>query len=587
MNRVWGVFWGTWVISLTGVADLPNSRLRVNGMLHAGTTFELRANARVAHQLLALSEEAQVRVGQVTRWRWSLESPPGQSADRRSQSHPTNWYALFTLRLINEGNGWDRLRFSLTHREYAKPTAWGVELREAVTANWSSGRELQNGWGSPIAPAESMCYIVRMSPPSGATDGAWISVAATTSNNQRLGTLGEFTAGVLRDAWANAYAWCWREHSQLVAPALYQGRLFWMGTDTSRNETHIFYTRDPVDDTIPNRELGNERVHARTLYNFTPTGFSTVQGSSWFVGHGNQLVRIDLEQARLSNSASGVVSTVEFPSGVLPRLDLEPLVHDGLLYVAGSDRRLHAIRRDGVRTGQSAPMPSSYGAFSTNTVAIGRTLYIGTEGGWIVQFDAATGSLRTARRVSNQRIHSLAVTPHGRQLLARVDAREIVALNPNQLSLLWRRTLEEDIVSPVASSHEHEVAVIITRSGFLHAFSTRTGNLLPHYPQQIFNQGESLARASVALMRRADRQATYIYVLAQRNTGNTSPQALLRVVTLDNPYNRTEFNEGTMLGGSDYLPTILFSGNGAHSYCLVASRRASSQGGTVAGILLR
>jgi hypothetical protein len=334
--------------------------------------------------------------------------------------------------------------------------------------------------------------------------------------------------------------------------------------------------------------LGNERIpYGRTLRNFRPMGFSVVLGDGWFTGLGNQLVRIDLPRVVANNTSSDPYTVVAFPPGVQPRLDLAPLAANGRLYVAGSDRRLHAISADGVRIGQSAPMPPNYGAFSTNLVQMGRILYIGTDQGWVVQFDALTGAVRTARRVSTQAIHSLAPAFMRRALLVRAGTRQLYALQPNQLNALWRRAFEEDLVSPVVASAQSEVGAVVDRQGRLFAFHTRFGFNLPLYPQMIFGEQQQLASASIAIVRRAGRQAGYVYVLGQLAREETNPQALLRIVTLENPLNRLEFGESTLHVGSRYHPTLLITGTQQNSYCLLTSLRAESNSGTVAGIPLR
>jgi hypothetical protein len=316
-------------------------------------------------------------------------------------------------------------------------------------------------------------------------------------------------------------------------------------------------------------------------------GFSVVLGDGWFTGLGNQLIRIDLPRVVANNTSSDPYRVVQFPTGVQPRLDLAPLAVNGRLYVAGSDRRLHAIGADGVRVGQSAPMPPNYGAFSTNLVQMGRILYIGTDQGWVVQFDALTGAVRTARRITMQPIHSLAPGFMGRALLARAGSRELYALQPNQLSVLWRRAFEEDLVSPVVASAQHEVGAVVDRVGRLFVFHARAGFTMPLYPQPIFGEQQPLASASIAIVRRAGRQASYVYVLGQLAREESNPQAVFRAVTLENPLNRLEFGESTLHVGSRYHPTLLITGAQQNSYCLLTALRAESNGGTVAGIPLR
>jgi hypothetical protein len=582
MGRLWGVLWGAVVVLGSAYADVSSDTPRTpNGMLWAGTTFQLRACATANNILVAQSGVAQVQVGQVIRWQWRLES-------ENALSVPQGTDAVFRVRVVNDGNGWDNLTFGLARYEVEGQQNWTVDLFENRAGDGQvSGSPSVNGAGSPIPPGGDMLYLVRMRPPSSAipTDGASARLLATPTGATQAQVLGEFIAGVVRSASVPTRAGSYSSHTNFVPATLYQGRLFWMGTDASDN-TIIFRTRDSVEAT-QGSGLGNERIaYGRTLRNFRPMGFSVVLGNGWFTGLGNQLIRIDLPRVVNNDTGSDPYTAVAFPSGVQPRLDLAPLIVNGRLYVAGSDRRLHAISPDGVRVGQSAPMPASYGAFSTNLVQIGRVFYIGTDQGWVVQFDALTGALRTARRVSMQPIHSLAPTLMGRGLLVRAGSRELYALHPSQMSVQWRRAFTEDLVSPVVASTQSEVGAVVDKQGRLFAFHTRFGFNLPLYPQTLFGD-QQLSSASVAIVRRADRQVGYVYVLGQLAREETNPQALFRIVTLENPLNRLEFGESTLHVGSRYHPTILITGAQQNSYCLLTAFRAESYGGTVAGIPLR
>jgi outer membrane protein assembly factor BamB len=554
-----------------------------NGLLWAGTTFQLRASATANNTLVAQSDAAQVQVGQVVRWQWQLESANALSV-------PQGTDAVFRVRVVNDGNGWDNLTFGLARYEVEGQQNWTVDLFENRAGDGQvSGSPSVNGAGSPIPPGGDMLYLVRMRPPSSSipTDGASSQLLATPNGAPQAQVLGEFVAGVRRDEWVRTRAWSYGSHTNFVPATLYQGRLFWMGTVPDTNETRIFFTSAAVNET-QGSTLGNERlVYGRTLRNFRPMGFSVVLGDGWFTGLGSQLIRIDLPRVVANNTSSDPYTVVAFPAGVQPRLDLAPLAANGRLYVAGSDRRLHAISPDGVRVGQSALLPPQYGEFSTNLVQIGRVFYMGTNQGWVVQFDALTGALRTARRVSMQPIHSLAPTLMGRGLLVRAGSRELYALHPSQMSVQWRRAFTEDLVSPVVASSQSEVGAVVDKLGRLFVFHTRFGFNMPLYPQPIFGEQQQLASASIAIVRRAGRQAGYVYVLGQLAREETNPQALLRIVTLENPLNRLEYGESTLHIGSRYHPNLLITGTQQGSYCLLTSLRAESNGGTVAGIPLR
>jgi outer membrane protein assembly factor BamB len=583
MGRLWGVLWG--VVATVGslYADLSPAPPRTpNGMLWAGTTFQLRATATADSTLVAQSGTAEVRVGQVVRWRWRLESESALSV-------PQGTDAIFRVRVVNDGNGWDNLTFGLERYEVEGQQNWTIDLFENRARDGQlSGSPSVNGAGSPLPPGGDMLYLVRMRPPSSAipTDGASARLLATPNGAPQAQVLGEFIAGVVRSASVPTRAWSYGSHTNFVPATLYQGRLFWMGTVPDTNETRIFFTSAAVNET-QGSTLGNERlVYGRTLRNFRPVGFSVVLGQGWFTGLGNQLIRIDLPRVVANDTSSDPYTVVAFPAGVQPRLDLAPLVANGRLYVAGSDRRLHAISPDGVRVGQSALLPPQYGAFSTNLVQIGRVFYIGTDQGWVVQFDALTGALRTARRVSMRPIHSLAPAFMGRALLVRAGARELYALQPSQMSVQWRRAFTEDLVSPVVASSQSEVGAVVDKLGRLFVFHTRFGFNMPLYPQPIFGD-QQLASASIVIVRRAGRAVGYVYVLGQLAREASNPQALFRIVTLENPLNRLEYGESTLHVGSHYHPQMLITGTQQNSYCLLTSFRAETNGGTVAGIPLR
>ncbi len=111
MGRLWGVLWGAVVVLGSAYADVSSGALRTpNGLLWAGTAFQLRAIATANNTLVAQSDAAQVRVGQVVRWQWRLES-------EHALSVPQGTDAVFRVRVVNDGNGWDNLLFGLTRYE--------------------------------------------------------------------------------------------------------------------------------------------------------------------------------------------------------------------------------------------------------------------------------------------------------------------------------------------------------------------------------------------------------------------------------------------------------------------------------------
>jgi hypothetical protein len=310
MGRLWGVLWGAVVILGSACADVSSGAPRTpNGMLWAGTTFQLRASATVNNLLVTQSGVAQVQVGQVIRWQWQVESPNGLSVSQGTD-------AVFQVRLINDGNGWDSLTFTLEREELENRRNWTIELRE--TQRWgrlvidNSGN---GGAGSVIRPGDEMLYLVCARTPGWnvPTDGVHMRLAARATGATQAQILGEFVAGVRRDDSIRTRAWSYGDHTNLVPAVLYHGRLFWMGTNPNTNETRIFRLRDAVE-APEGGGLGSERlVYGRPLRNFRPTGFSVVLGDGWFTGLGNQLIRIDLPRVVANNTSSDPYRAVQFP----------------------------------------------------------------------------------------------------------------------------------------------------------------------------------------------------------------------------------------------------------------------------------
>jgi len=144
MGRLWGVLWGAVAIVGSAHADISSGALRTpNGMLWAGTTFQLRASATANNTLVAQSDAAQVRVGQVVRWQWQLESANALSV-------PQGTDAVFRVRVVNDGNGWDNLTFGLARYEVEGQQSWTVDLFENRAGDGQvSGSPSVNGAGSP------------------------------------------------------------------------------------------------------------------------------------------------------------------------------------------------------------------------------------------------------------------------------------------------------------------------------------------------------------------------------------------------------------------------------------------------------
>ncbi len=582
MKRLWGVSLG---IALVCTLYSDSNGLRTpTGYLWAGTTFTLQAHATTGN-LTQSSALAQVRVGQIIHWQTMVDSPVGATVPTGS--------AVFSTRVVNMGNGYDRLSFEVWQSELTDPV-WTVRLYENPRGDGQiSGSTLiaspgRGGQGRLIAPGDAVQYLVQLTPPGSSvpTDGVWVAATYNTSVPSRTNRLlGEFVAGVSRSAGVHSRASSNLNYLIPVAPAFFDSRLFWIGTDPATNRSLLYYTLNPI--TGQGSTLSsNRQTYGRALSNFAPSGFSVVLGSGWFMGNGSQLVRIDLARVLANDTSTDPYQVISLPN-TQPRLDLNPAIYNRRLYVAGADNRLHVIRENGTWAAQSARPSTTVGSFSCSPLVVGSSLYIGTDRGYILRFDLSSGGIAQSRQVANNLpVRSLALTRDGRLLLACVGDNRVLGLLVGNLTTYYYYNAPQPLVSPLTYHWDTDTALFMTQDGFLYALNAQTGMPRPHYPQQIWS-GQPLQRASLAVMRQEGRKAYYVYVLAQQATASGGTQGRFAMITLVNPYNRYAVSETSMYAGSDYLPWLYFTGNQSHSFCLIAARTHATPQGFVAAIALR
>ncbi len=569
MKRFWGVFAGFLVCTVL-YADESGSALRTpHGMLWAGTTFTLQATAEMGGAYTSISRQAQVRVGQVYRWQMVAMPPAGMSI--RSGS------GLFQFQLANLGNGFDQAQFIRWQEELTENQVWQIALYEDRNGNGvaDSGEQITQG-GSPLAPAQHSIYLLRATPPSSSTptDGVLAGVAGRSASGQGAFQVAEYVAGAIRNLNPHSRAYCYGNYLMTVPAVFYEGRVFWVGVP-SDNQVRIFYTPNRIDQ--PGGTLNSNRaLYGRTL-NFVPNGFSVLVDNGWFVGTTDgRLMRLDMARILSGDTSSDPYQQVSLPGGVQPRLDLQPIVYRSRLYLVGSDNRLHVLSSAGVWLTQSARPSNTVGSISCPPLLTSRAIVVGTSNGYVVVFDLVTGGVRLARQVGTEAIKSVAITRDERYLLVQIGNRRVSALTTQQGTTYWLVNLPEDSVSPLAYDWTTDAVLLLTRSGWLYAFSGSTGALRPYYPQQIFT-GQPLQRATIATLRRADRKSPYAYVLAQQEiSGSSATQGRMAMVTILNPYNRYEVPESQMGSMSEYLPAIAFTGDAVGSFCLVFQRQTYS-----------
>ncbi|MFQ3611116.1 MAG: hypothetical protein SNJ72_06405, partial [Fimbriimonadales bacterium] len=476
-----------------------------NGMLWAGTTFNLQARAVMNNQTVAISDAGTVRVGQVRRW----QATPLNS----NLVHLPSGNYLYQVRLENTGNGMDQFQFALTQQELTGDQRWNLALFEDQNNTRSTSGNPQismPGTGSVIAPGMGMVYLLRVTPPSSSvpTDGVWAQVLAGLVGSQNLQRVGDtVVAGTMRNASVVGRSGSYSGSQNHVDPILTGGRIFWMGTD-SNNETRIFHA--PYNSANDANPFGTREVYSRRLTNFVPSGFSEVFGSSWFVGNQDgQLLRIPLQTILQNNTATDPRQVVSLPGGARVRLDLKPFQLNNRLFVVGTDNRLHALREDGTWLAQSMRLPSNVGNISCAPVVLmKRHAVVGTDQGWLIFVDMLTGNIQTTRRVDNsQPVRHLVVNRDERLILAVVGERRLMGINSRQGTVQWSRMVEEGmgaIVSNLAYDRENDSVFFLTRLGHLFGVHAFTGLTRPLYPQQVIEVDSTapLTQATVQVTRR-------------------------------------------------------------------------------------
>jgi len=567
MRRFWGALLAFSAISALCADELASALRTPHGMLWAGSTFTLQATASYGSTLISSSGQAQVRVGQVYNWQLQAMPPAGMSIRAGS--------GLFRFRLTNLGNGFDSAQFIGWQEELTETQVWQVALFEDRNGNGAAdGGEQITAQGNLLAPTEGFIYLLRVTPPSASTptDGVWTGIAARSASGQGAYQAAEYVAGALRGVNAHSRAYCYNGYYMYVPAIFYEGRVFWMGTDSS-NRTRIFYTLNRIDQ--PGGTLNSNRTLYGRVLNFVPDGFSVLVDSGWFVGTSDgRLLRLDMPRILSGDTSSDPYQQVSLPGGVQPRLDLQPIVYRSRLYLVGSDNRLHVLSSAGAWITQSARPSSAVGNISCPPLLTSRAIIVGTSSGYVVVFDLVTGGIRLARQVGTEAIKSVAITRDERYLLVQIGNTRVAALTASQGTTYWLVNLPDAIISPLAYEPYTDSVLLLTRSGWLYAFSGATGTPRPYYPQQIFT-GQPLQRATIATLRRTDRKSPYAYVLAQQEiSGSSATQGRMAMVTVLNPYNRYEVSEAQMGSQSDYLPAIAFTGDAVGSFCLVFQRQA-------------
>ncbi len=492
-----------------------------DGMLWAGTTFSLQAVASVGNQPVQLSNQASVSVGAVIQWRIVHETPPAQTIQGSE-----GW---FTLLLTNRSNTVDALTLRLKSNESSDASPWRFTMFEQ--------RENGSGFnnGNPVTettsflmPGETRRLFLRANPPGNRnTDGAFLDWLGYSQRNPSILEAREFAVGVEASHWAHTSSSTSSNHQIMGEPLLLEGRLYWLTWDGQT--MRLYRTPNPLSASVPfsNNVSFEARISAPA-----PTHNMVAIGNRWyFLTQSGRLMFFHLSQAQ--GGATIAAQPINLPEGVSPELNL-PLIRVGdHLCFADRQNRLWLVHPTTLMVASIAALSNqSITALShlhANLFAVGRS-----DGRIDVYMDSVpiVQGLRVPG-AANQPIRFINL--HG-SVLTVVAGNTLGVYRLDTAKWLWWRALDSPAVTPPECDLRDGNCYVLTASGQLYGFDLWRGGLAPLYPQQLFGEN-SVSRAALSCVARADREVPYLYLQAQLTNGTVHTL----FVAAKNPLNRFVF----------------------------------------------
>ncbi|GIV10738.1 MAG: hypothetical protein KatS3mg020_0229 [Fimbriimonadales bacterium] len=503
-------------ISAGGSAQPPRTP---NGMLWAGTTFNLRAIAtNDAGQTLAVSSPSVLSVGALVNWRVAHETE-----NTLTVSGSESW---FTFVVSNQGNVVDSLSLRLKSNESSDASPWSLTLfQEREDGSGFSNGQLLSDALDALAPGERRRLYLRARPPSNRlTDGAFVQWLGISQLAPTQVHILEFALGAEASQSVHTSATTWRNHTLIGDPILWERRLYWLTWD--QLHLRVFRTPNPLnaDTTFSN----NTSFEARMSMS-TPTQNTVLIGDRWYIlTESGQIVFFLLTQAQ--GGATLPSTPIQLPEGVVPEPSL-PLTRWGArLCFADRQGRLwvyNPVDATCVQWSLASAQPITALSPLSDTL-----LAVGYADGRVSVYQDAQLVLSGLRLpgASRQSVHALSL--QGEQLIVAAGTR-IGGYHFGLRKWQWVYELESPPVAQPVYNARRGVCYILTQNGWLHAVSYLRGLSLPLYPHRLFSE-QPLTRAALACLTRADREVEYLYLQAQLSDG--ASRAL--IITGGNPLNR-------------------------------------------------
>lgn len=558
------------------------------GELRAGTIFSMQATAidNTMAVPVATSGVVPVRIGQVGRLHLSNPNPGAFSLGTSGGWLPLN--------VENRGNGDDQFYFEFLQMELTQYPRWTVEFYEDRNGDgvgtsaeriYSSAGTVNGGMSSVIESFDQRPFLAKLVPPSDTqTDGVDVHLNCSSVISPQQAVQTGLIAGLETTVSRQSTASVASDRSLLVNGVLYNGRLYWLGTNA--NDSRLYFTLDSVY--APGSTLVNNRSDRSPNLSFIPQGFSKTCGSGWFVGNSNgDLLRFDLVQLEAGATLAQSATTIQFPGSVRPSLNIEPAFFRDRLYVVANDNRLYPVMWDGQLRSPSMSIPN--GTISSTPLATDRWIAIGTDAGWLHLLDVGTGLLRWSTRVFNsQSISHPIITNARRGRLYAASGNKLANVMTGTGVLRWTFIADSNIVSPPLYDAASDSIFFITSNRTLYSIDAINGQLKPLYPQTIFGSsgdGSSLTSARMEIVTRTDRRTPYLYIVAQQRMSDGSSSGVLGMVATLNPVNR--FYASNLTAQSELLPFMVTTSNEVNSLIFLFQKQAPSEKGRVYAFTIR
>ncbi|MDM7461667.1 MAG: hypothetical protein P3X24_008490 [bacterium] len=512
-------FWLCWLLAgtvATGSAQPPRTP---DGMLWAGTTFQLRAIATSdTGQTLSLSPEAQITVGVVSNWRIVHETENAQTV-----AGSEGW---FTFVVANRGNAIDWLNWRIKSNESRDASPWDLMLFEEREdgSGFSSGAPLSDKT-SPLAPCEARRLYLRVRPPSNRlTDGVFVEWIGLPQQNPTTIHRLEFAAGTESAHNLHTTATTWNGHTVIGEPQLIQGRLYWLTWDSLM--LRLYRTPNPLSVSTPfNNNISMEaRIHMSE-----PTHNTVLMGDHWYLlTRTGQIVFFSLAQAQGGRTLNAFV--LDLPEGVSVDAGV-PLTRLGtFLCFADRQNRIWLFNPTHF-TFTQLPYTSSQPITVLAPIDNG-ALAVGRADGRVDIYQGDRPALSNLRvpGAGSQAVRFL--ERQGPHLLVAAGTRVgMYHLNTRKWHSIY--VLESAPVAPPAYDARTDTLYVLTQQGWLHGYDLAKGGFRPLYPHRLFSE-PSVARATLHTLTRANRDTTYLYLQAQLSDGTVRTM----FITGEHPLNR-------------------------------------------------